>query len=240
MMDANELDILHHNVDDPETFQSERTMVDDEFHIQLEDIIKIKLVTPKRIIHNEQEGVFSNMSVKPTKEFALDDGELPCYDELSEWSECPNYFEECMDEDGNLLIEGLAIGSYFSFFTSGIISIVFGLIGFFTTILIGNDHASVLGKVLKYIMIGSQTGLGITIIRFGWLIKQETYKTVLGYKDSQQVLTSEELDKIQGITNTSIIIMILGLFLLVRSPFKFYQLTRLMKELETSISANMV
>lgn len=64
--------------------------------------------------------------------------------------------------DNDVYIDGLAVGSFFSFIWNGMISMSFQLVGFLLTYLLHTTHAA---------KNGSKAGLGITLIQYGFTLK---------------------------------------------------------------------
>ncbi|KAJ3357052.1 hypothetical protein HDU91_005460, partial [Kappamyces sp. JEL0680] len=117
-----------------------------------------------RISFHEIDGVFSNMAVKPTDITAgkiYEEIEPPSYHEAVV-DPSPDYFINCVDETGEVLIEGLPMGNYFLFFVNMFISMTFDVLGFFLTTMMATSHAA---------RLGAQSGLGLTLIRYGVLLK---------------------------------------------------------------------
>ena len=61
-----------------------------------------------------------------------------------------------------VFIDGLPVGSFFSFAWNGIVSMAFQLVGFLLTYLLHTTHAA---------KNGSRAGLGITLINYGFTMK---------------------------------------------------------------------
>lgn len=64
--------------------------------------------------------------------------------------------------ENDVFIDGLPVGSLFSFFWNAIISMSFQLVGFLLTYLLHTSHAA------KH---GSKAGLGITLIQYGFSMR---------------------------------------------------------------------
>jgi len=78
----------------------------------------------------------------------------------------PPYWETSILAQGltgdEVYIEGMPVGSFFSFLWNGMISMSFQLVGFLLTYLLHTTHAA---------KNGSRAGLGITLIQFGFYMK---------------------------------------------------------------------
>lgn len=66
-----------------------------------------------------------------------------------------------------MYIEGLPVGSVFSFIWNGMISMSFQLVGFLLTYLLHTTHAA---------KNGSRAGLGITLVQYGFYMKSSASK----------------------------------------------------------------
>ncbi len=79
----------------------------------------------------------------------------------------PPYWETTILAPGlggldEVYIDGMPVGSFFSFIWNGMISMSFQLVGFLLTYLLHSTHAA---------KNGSRAGLGITLINFGFYLK---------------------------------------------------------------------
>ncbi|PVU97957.1 hypothetical protein BB561_000212 [Smittium simulii] len=125
------------------------------------------------------DGVFSNMSAKPTLDNYLDivekapDEPLPTYLDIYGPSStaAPSYFEPAIVSVGNsdeLLVEGLPVGSFFVFLVNFMISYAFQIVGFMMTFLLHTSHASKNGSI---------AGFGATLISFGFYVQSSINST---------------------------------------------------------------
>ena len=71
-------------------------------------------------------------------------------------------------------IDGLPVGSFFSFAWNGIISMAFQLVGFLLTYLLHTTHAA---------KNGSRAGLGVTMINYGFTLRSMAQKSREGGAD---------------------------------------------------------
>ena len=72
----------------------------------------------------------------------------------------PSYFDTSItgiSDEGEVLVEGFPVGDYVIFFVNMFISLSFDVLGFLMTLLLATSHAA---------KCGSQSGLGLTMIRF--------------------------------------------------------------------------
>ncbi|PVU89056.1 hypothetical protein BB559_005253 [Furculomyces boomerangus] len=121
----------------------------------------------------ENDGVFSNMSVKPALEHYLDivekapDEPLPTYLDIYGPSStaAPSYFEPATVSIGGtdeLLVDGLPVGNFFIFMCNFMISYAFQIVGFMMTFLLHTTHAAKNGSI---------AGFGATLINIGFYIQ---------------------------------------------------------------------
>jgi len=110
---------------------------------------------------SSNDGVFANLNAKPEPGEKLED-QPPSYEQAAA-DATPPYWETTILAPGigtdEVYIDGLPVGSVFSFLWNGVISMVFQLVGFLLTYLLHTTHAA---------KNGSRAGLGITIISFGY------------------------------------------------------------------------
>jgi hypothetical protein len=66
---------------------------------------------------------------------------------------------------GEVIVDGLATGSLFSFLWNGLVSVSFQFIGFLLTYLLHTTHAA---------RLGSRAGLGVTLIQYGFALRQSS------------------------------------------------------------------
>jgi len=114
-------------------------------------------------VGESNDGVFSNMSAKPTvRENADVPEELPTYEDALE-DPAPPYWESSIMAgfEDEIFVDGLPVGNIVSFLWNMIVSITFQFIGFVITYLLHTCHAA---------KNGSQAGLGVTLFTFGWTI----------------------------------------------------------------------
>lgn len=106
------------------------------------------------------EGVFSNMSAKPTLGNRVPSDQLPSYDEAAD-DPVPPYWESSImaGYEDEIFIEGLPVANWLNFVWNLVVSVCFQFVGFLITYLLHTSHAA---------KNGSQAGLGLTLIQFGW------------------------------------------------------------------------
>ncbi|KAK5937670.1 hypothetical protein PMZ80_010291 [Knufia obscura] len=110
------------------------------------------------------DGVFANLSAKPTAGESLDD-KPPTYEQAAADS-APPYWETTILAPGmnsdEVYINGLPVGSVFSFIWNGMISMSFLFPGFLLTYLLHTTHAA---------KNGSLAGLGLTLVQYGFYMR---------------------------------------------------------------------
>jgi hypothetical protein len=119
---------------------------------------------PTQITIQGTDGVFANMSATPVRGKIYEELEPPTYEAVV-GDNVPNYFETCItgiDEWGDVMIEGYPVGTFVVYCISLFVSFSFDFLGFLVTSFLAVTHAA------KY---GSQAGLGMTLVRYGFLYK---------------------------------------------------------------------
>ncbi|KAL1959881.1 hypothetical protein VTO42DRAFT_1026 [Malbranchea cinnamomea] len=120
--------------------------------------------TRPRIIHDTYDGVFANLSAKPERGEKLED--LPPSYEQAAADATPPYWETTIVTPGlssnEVYVDGLPVGSFFSFIWNGMISTSFQLVGFLLTYLLHTTHAA---------KNGSRAGLGLTLVQYGFYMR---------------------------------------------------------------------
>ncbi|ORY46489.1 hypothetical protein BCR33DRAFT_715557 [Rhizoclosmatium globosum] len=67
-------------------------------------------------------------------------------------------------QDGEILIEGLPVGDFFSFLANFFVSMTFDFLGYMMTTLLATSHAA---------RCGSRSGLGMTFVRYGMIVLEK-------------------------------------------------------------------
>ncbi|KAK5172897.1 uncharacterized protein LTR77_003018 [Saxophila tyrrhenica] len=118
------------------------------------------------------DGVFANITAKPRPGEELEE-KPPTYEQAAA-DATPPYWETTVlstyGASGNpddVFVDGLLVGSLFSFVWNALISMSFQLIGFLLTYLLHTTHAA------KH---GSRAGLGITLVQFGFSMRYASNK----------------------------------------------------------------
>ncbi|KAM7218052.1 Protein of unknown function (DUF2370) domain containing protein [Rhypophila decipiens] len=114
----------------------------------------------------QSDGVFSNLTAKPERGGVEKEEQPPTYEQAAA-DAAPPYWETTILAPGlggpdEVYIDGMPVGSVFSFVWNAMISMAFQLPGFLLTYLLHSTHAA---------KNGSRTGLGITLITQGFSMK---------------------------------------------------------------------
>lgn len=188
------------------------------------------------------DGVFSNISAKPTRGEELEE-KPPTYEQAAA-DATPPYWETTIMAPGSfnsddVFVDGLLVGSLFSFVWNALISMSFQLVGFLLTYLLHTTHAA------KH---GSRAGLGITLIQYGFTFRSVSVDPVTGTPgmgnepsgaipadpnahvfDASQVAGMADAAAEAGITTSDYIsyfLMIVGWFILIRAVSDFIRARR--------------
>jgi hypothetical protein len=114
----------------------------------------------------QSDGVFSNLTAKPERVVEEKEEQPPTYEQAAA-DAAPPYWETTILAPGfggsdEVYIDGMPVGSVFSFVWNGMISMSFQLVGFLLTYLLHSTHAA---------KNGSRAGLGLTMIQYGFYMK---------------------------------------------------------------------
>ncbi|KAA8649816.1 hypothetical protein EYZ11_005501 [Aspergillus tanneri] len=119
---------------------------------------------PGRMISSSNDGVFANLAAKPERGEKNEDMP-PSYEEAAA-DATPPYWETTILAPGissdEVFVDGLPVGSVFSFVWNAMISMSFQLVGFLLTYLLHTTHAA---------KNGSRAGLGLTLVQYGFYMK---------------------------------------------------------------------
>lgn len=115
------------------------------------------------------DGVFANMSARPERVESEKEEMPPTYEQAAA-DAAPPYWETTILAPGmggpdDVYVDGLPVGSVFSFIWNCMISTSFQFVGFLLTYLLHSSHAA---------KNGSRAGLGITCIQYGFFMKGAT------------------------------------------------------------------
>ncbi|KAF2085310.1 hypothetical protein K490DRAFT_75174 [Saccharata proteae CBS 121410] len=185
------------------------------------------------------DGVFANLSAKPTR--GEDAEEKPPTYEQAAADATPPYWETTILAPGlhtdEVFVDGLPVGSVFSFVWNAIISMAFQLVGFLLTYLLHTTHAA---------KNGARAGLGITLVQYGFTMKGAASSGDVGgtptggYDNAPSDPNNTDFDpnNVTGDSSSSAggsittsewlayILMIVGWFILIRSISDFLRARR--------------
>ncbi|KAL1980377.1 hypothetical protein VTN96DRAFT_4221 [Rasamsonia emersonii] len=194
------------------------------------------------------DGVFSNLNAKPERGEKVEEDLPPSYEQAAA-DATPPYWETTIMAPGmssdEVYVDGLPVGSVFSFVWNAMISMSFQLVGFLLTYLLHTTHAA---------KNGSKAGLGLTLVQYGFYMKGsgETKSDTDGEQyapppdpnshdfnpnsigDNAAAAVGAQsqgggTDAISAITTSewiSYILMIVGWFILIRSVSEFLRARR--------------
>ncbi|KAL1962992.1 hypothetical protein VTN77DRAFT_8838 [Rasamsonia byssochlamydoides] len=118
-----------------------------------------------RVVGMGNDGVFANLSAKPERGEKNEEDLPPSYEQAAA-DATPPYWETTIMAPGmssdEVYVDGLPVGSVFSFVWNGMISMSFQLVGFLLTYLLHTTHAA---------KNGSKAGLGLTLVQYGFYMK---------------------------------------------------------------------
>ncbi|EPE04388.1 metal homeostatis protein bsd2 [Ophiostoma piceae UAMH 11346] len=119
----------------------------------------------------QSDGVFSNLVARP--DTGEEKEELPPTYEQAAADAAPPYWETTILAPGlggldEVYVDGMPVGSIFSFIWNGMISMSFQVVGFLLTYLLHSTHAA---------KNGSRAGLGITLIQYGFYMRSSGDET---------------------------------------------------------------
>ncbi|KAF7722318.1 hypothetical protein EC973_003442 [Apophysomyces ossiformis] len=172
------------------------------------------------------DGVFSNMSAKPESESKQQDETPPAYEEAAADS-TPPYWQTTviapLGYDDAILVEGMPVGSIFMFACYLLVSAGFQFVGFLLTYLLHTSHAA---------KQGSRTGLGITLIQYGFYIRSRGTlldDTVDGDNSSSELNSSNQNNDESDANVISYFLMILGWLIIIRSVVDYIRARKMEK-----------
>ncbi|KAJ5662394.1 uncharacterized protein N7477_010010 [Penicillium maclennaniae] len=138
----------------------------------------------------------------------------PSYEEAAA-DATPPYWETTIVAPGigsdEVYVDGLPVGSIFSFVWNAMISMSFQLVGFLLTYLLHTTHAA---------KNGSRAGLGLTLVQYGFYMKGGSEIGENGGSDGGAMSTISTSEWI------SYVLMIVGWFILIRAVSDFLRARR--------------
>lgn len=190
------------------------------------------------------DGVWANLNAKPRPGEEIEE-KPPTYEQAAA-DATPPYWETTVlspyGSTGNpddVFIDGLLVGSLFSFVWNALISMSFQLIGFLLTYLLHTTHAA------KH---GSRAGLGITLVQYGFSMRYAAARSPMDggtpvvpadgvpedpnahdFDPNQVAGGGDGDDGLMGLSTTdwlSYVLMIVGWFILIRAVSDFMRARR--------------
>jgi len=238
----------------PSTSDEESTTTGERPHVVERRVTQMPQFTPENPSSGRvygggsgSDGVFANLSAKPDLGEKVEE-HPPTYAQAA-LDAAPPYWETTILAPGlggsdEVYIEGLPVGSVFSFIWNGMISMSFQLVGFLLTYLLHTTHAA---------KNGSRAGLGITLVQYGFYMKSsgtkdggdgpgEDYNTGATPQDPNShdfdpnsigttgsAGTQGQGSGLGGVASNewfAYILMIVGWFILIRAVSDFYRARR--------------
>ncbi|TPX44196.1 hypothetical protein SeLEV6574_g04646 [Synchytrium endobioticum] len=199
--------------------------------------------SPKPAQQAPIDGVFGNLAAKPDAPSSLKDFqelEPPSYNDVCVSSPAPPYMDTTVitpnygyGDDGDVLVEGMPVGNFFAFFINLMVSMSFDFIGFLLTSLLATSHAA---------RCGSRSGLGITLIRYGFLLKSKALADqALGrgyssdeYYDPANLDNMDEGEIARENEWMSYILIVVGFFVVLRANAEYVRIKRMSSALLSS------
>ncbi|OAD06288.1 hypothetical protein MUCCIDRAFT_159962 [Mucor lusitanicus CBS 277.49] len=176
------------------------------------------------IQQQSNDGVFSNMAAKPESDSKMEEVP-PTYEEASA-DATPPYWQTTIIAPAGMgdmiLVEGLPVGSIFSFMWNLMVSASFQLVGFMLTYLLHTTHAA---------KDGARAGLGVSLIQYGFYVRSR------GTLDEDFDYDGEGHDTVgQDAAQADVIaylMMFIGWFIILRAVSDFLR-ARKMEKIITS------
>jgi len=176
------------------------------------------------------DGVFTNIPAKPDND-VKEAEEPPPYAEAAQDSVPPYYDTTILSDDPDeIMVEGLAVGSSFSFIWNMMIAMTFQFVGFMLTYLLHTSHAS---------KNGSLAGLGITMIQYGLYLRSKDFREdeyAFYASQGDGSTAADQAAKAAADSDSewahssiiSFILMIVGWFLVIRATSEYIRIRRIL------------
>ncbi|TPX54819.1 hypothetical protein PhCBS80983_g05721 [Powellomyces hirtus] len=173
-----------------------------------------------------RDGVFSNLH-PAAKTMQDSDIEPPSYFDTTQ---PPAYVETTVvtngiGEDGEVLIEGLPVGDFFTFFVNLFVSMSFDFIGYLLTAVLASSHAA---------RAGARMGLGITLIRYGAYISHADDNDAFDNYEPNKPTDDATRDDDDSSSWVSALLAFLGTVIVFRSLIDYLYI----KKLEAVVKAS--
>ncbi|KAL2917897.1 Phosphatidylinositol 4-kinase stt4 [Polyrhizophydium stewartii] len=187
-----------------------------------------------RLIANEVDGVFANMAAKPDNPSmakTFEEIEPPSYTDAVGDPSPPGYFDTTVTtgvtEDGEVLIDGMPVGDFVSFAVNVFVSMTFDFLGFLITSLLATSHAA---------KFGSQCGLGLTLIRLGFFLKDRPDEPE-DYGQYNQGYVPDPAEERQRREWSAFLLLIIGFFVCLRSFAEYIRVRRMRNVIQATPAA---
>ncbi|CEP17215.1 hypothetical protein [Parasitella parasitica] len=183
------------------------------------------------IQQQSNDGVFSNMAAKPESDSKMEEVP-PTYEEASA-DATPPYWQTTIIAPAGMgdmiLVEGLPVGSIFSFLWNLMVSASFQLVGFMLTYLLHTTHAA---------KDGARAGLGVSLIQYGFYVRSR------GTLDEDFDYDGEGHDTVgQDAAQADVIaylMMFIGWFIILRAVSDFTRARKLEKIIASEPNADAI
>ncbi|KAI5830423.1 hypothetical protein K523DRAFT_302690 [Schizophyllum commune Tattone D] len=147
------------------------------------------------------DGVFANVSAKPTAPVRINEGddtyivpedtraEAPPSYQAAQQDSVPPYWDNTVhaafspEVAGEMLVDSMPTGTVFSFMWNMLVSISFQFVGFLLTYVLHTTHAA---------RLGSRAGLGVTLIQYGFALRNRLDSNTSGLQDENPWSNPEE------------------------------------------------
>lgn len=147
------------------------------------------------------DGVFANVSAKPTAPVRITEGddtyivpedsraEAPPSYQSAQQDSVPPYWDNTVhaafspEIAGEMLVDAMPTGTVFSFMWNMLVSISFQFVGFLLTYVLHTTHAA---------RLGSRAGLGVTLIQYGFALRNRLDSNTSGLQEESTWTTPTE------------------------------------------------
>ncbi|KAI8620618.1 hypothetical protein BC830DRAFT_1077713 [Chytriomyces sp. MP71] len=132
-------------------------------------------------------------------------------------------------EDGDVLVDGMPVGDFFSFFANLFVSMSFDFIGFLMTSMLATSHAA---------KCGAKSGLGITFMRYGMLVLEKDAEV----EDATARYNPQDYDRVERIAKhndmIAYIMILFGAFIMMRANADYVKAQRVRNVMLTAAASN--
>ncbi|KAI8822081.1 uncharacterized protein EV422DRAFT_566516 [Fimicolochytrium jonesii] len=179
-----------------------------------------------------RDGVFQNLKPKTDPSpapvgKAYEEIEPPSYADVAH-DRAPAYYETTVissgiQDDGELLIDGLPVGDFLSFIVNMLVSMSFDFIGFLLTAMLATSHAA---------RAGSRCGFGITLVRYGFYMRAREDEVLDQYDQYDPQASPESIAEEKEETRAetewiSYLMIVMGFFIFMRANAEYVRAKRM-------------